>query len=555
MSNDAVTNDEDARPWWQRLMPPWVWKGAVIAYAIYIFALIAFYMLIAGRSISYSYTISGQPEVVSGQSAALRVGVFDIHRGLFLPGTSVEVSFVRGDQVRSIFRGQTSPAGLGDVNLKVPEVEPGPATWQVRLEPIDMDPQVVKIPITVESPAPGDPLAIWVDSTIEVESLGADGRRLAGGPPDEGQGPLRLELLAEGGMAIDGLRSTVFVQATERATGVPVKVSVQLVRKKGMVDGKVPEVIQTNRGGLGAFSLVPIGAQEWELKAVQRVKDGPDQVSTRVVRLDSKPTQYAMALRDPVWEDGEDLEVGVRSLHRSGALYGDVHVAGRWTHGEVTGLGPRGGGFILRDSAVPRPKEGVELARVQVYGDALNPGAAGDTRLVALPAVQMSDRDVLKVLLGRAADAGVAPVRARALAGSEWLLTASQRDVNAQIAYWLSLLPRELNQPPLLKDTQDEDKQTLADEKESYRAPVTQLLIVSGGLALLIILFLVVTNFVRVRRESQAMMAALEADELLEGEEGLSGNFARTTAIFQLVLLFATIVVFFAAIVVLLQAL
>ncbi len=84
---------------------------------------------------------------------------------------------------------------------------------------------------------------------------------------------------------------------------------------------------------------------------------------------------------------------------------------------------------------------------------------------------------------------------------------------------------------------------------------MTPLLIVSGGLALLIILFLVVTNFVRVRRESQAMMAALEADELLEGEEGLSGNFARTTAIFQLVLLFATIVVFFAAIVVLLQAL
>ena len=136
----------------RRLMRPWVWKSAVSIYALTIFLLIAVYIFIAGRSVTYSYTISGQPQVHSGQPAALRVGVYDIHRARFLPSSDIEIAFVRGQQVQEVFRGLTSPAGLGDVNLTVPEAEPGAASWRVTLEPIDMDPETVDIPIEVLAP-------------------------------------------------------------------------------------------------------------------------------------------------------------------------------------------------------------------------------------------------------------------------------------------------------------------------------------------------------------------------------------------------------------------
>lgn len=531
-------------------LPPWLWKGALILYGVYIFALIAFYIGIAGRSVSYSYTVSGQPSVRAGSPAALRLGVYDIHRGHFLPRTDVEIEWVRGETAETVFRGLTSVAGLGDVNLRVPDVAPGPSAWRVTLQPMDMDAETVEIPVTVEAAASPDFTQRWADATLEVRSVDALGKPL---PVDEGTGPVYIDMIAEGGVPVDALKSHILVQTTDRATGAPVSAKVTLTKGKGLVDGPVPSSVRTDGGGLGAFALTPIGSQDWTLTVTQRDAEGEPIVSTRRVNLKSEPTQYTMLLRDPVWDDGETLEVGVRSLHRRGALYGDVYMDGRWSHGEVTGLGERGGGFMLKPEATPRPTEGVWLAWVQVYGDALQPGAAGDARTVAVPAPGMSPRAVLTAVLDQAIAAGFQEERAKALRGSAWIQTAEDSALHRQLVWWLSHLPRALVQPPLLKDTQDDDRQTLSEEKEAFRAQVTWLLAVSGGLGLLLLLYLVVTHFIRVRLESQAMMLELEADALLADEA--SENFARTTAIFQLVLLFATITLFFVAIVVLLQAL
>ncbi len=555
----------------ERLMRPWVWKAAVAAYTLYIFLLIAFYMLVAARSLTYSYTISGQPQVESGRGAALRVGVFDINRGRFLPASDIRVAFVRGQDLRPVFQGISSPAGLADVNLVVPDVPPGPAAWRVELEPRGMETETVEIPVEVVAPITPDRLEPWLDATVTVEAV-PKGRQPAASPRprDEGTGPVLIELLAEGHQPIDGLRSVFFVQTTDRATGAPVAATVSIKKTKGMTEGNLPSSVKTSKGGLGAFSLAPIGSQEWRLEiaasrpAAQTPPDqggaaepapqsapAQEQASVRTVTIKSATTQYAMVLRDPIWSPDEALEIGVYTLHRSGPLYGDVYLGDRWLHGEVTGIGPQGGGFEIKPGALPRPAEGLWLARVQVYGNALQPGEAGDMRTIALPSMNMSAEDTLREILRRAAEVDLHKKRAEALAASDWLAMAEDAELHAQIAFWLSLLPRDLRQPILLKDTQQNERVTLSEDKKASRARITVLLSVSGGLGLLIVLFIVLQNFARVRRESRAMVVDLEADGELDPSIGR--DLARNTAVFQLVLIFATIAVFFVAIVILLQ--
>ncbi|MEL6182500.1 MAG: hypothetical protein AAFS10_26320, partial [Myxococcota bacterium] len=92
--------------WIERLVKPWMWRWASYLFAVYIFALIAVYMAIAGRSVSFSYTISGQRAVASGGAIAWRVGVRDLSQGRFLPGATVRVDHPTAGK---LFAGRTSP--------------------------------------------------------------------------------------------------------------------------------------------------------------------------------------------------------------------------------------------------------------------------------------------------------------------------------------------------------------------------------------------------------------------------------------------------------------
>jgi hypothetical protein len=341
---------------------------------------------------------------------------------------------------------------------------------------------------------------------------------------------------------------------------VPAAVEFELV--KGMIDGKPPERVITNAGGLAAFAVTPIGAQQWRTTA-RRLRGTTDdgqaeftQVEEKAV--DSELKQYSFVFGDPVWGAGETFEVGVRTLHRSGGVYTDVYQNGRWCFGQVAGIGSEGAGFAIHESAVLRPTEGVWLTEIQTYGQSLQPADASEARFVAVPAAGMSPRDTLEVLLGRAASAGLREDAARALLVSPWLEKASDRDLYAQISFWLALLTPTTRDPHLLLDTQQGERTQLADEKEMFRSRITALLVVSGGLGLLLVLYLVVVNVIVVRKTSQRMvqeLAEIELPEVDEVGEPLSdvANLARMQGIFQLVFVFATIVLFFVAIVVLLQ--
>lgn len=542
----------EGRRGWRRL-----WRGAVVLYALYMFALVAFYMFIAGRSVSYSYTISGQPEVVVGQPAALRLGVYDIYRGRFLPGAQVEVDFVQGQGApRRVFSGRTSPVGLGDVNVAVPqEAAPGPAQWRVRLQPVDMAQEEVDIPVQVQAPASGEALVdAWNEAAATIEELSSSSPQKESAPL-EGEGPLRLELVADGHSPVDGLKSVFFVHASRRDTGAPVRTAVDLEILKGLVDGGIPKSVKTDEGGLGFFTAVPIGSQRWKLSARSQ-EEGGEQLSTRELVIKSELTQHSLRLDSPVWGQDQALRAQVTSLRRGGVVYGDIYQGERWAWGQVTGLGASGAGFAIPDRAVVRPAAGVELVRFQVYADALQPGKAGDVRYLAVPAAGVEEDQVLAALQERAAQVGVLEEQARAARGGAWWVGMSQHALRRHIAFWLAQLPRELHQPPLLKDTQDGQKAELEQEKDGARRDITGLLVVSGGLGLLLVLYLVVSNLLRVRREGREALA--EVAQELDPEEaaallGETRGLARAEALIQLVFLFATVAVFFGAIVVLLQ--
>ncbi|MEL6179269.1 MAG: hypothetical protein AAFS10_09955, partial [Myxococcota bacterium] len=450
------------------------------------------------------------------------------------------------------------------VNMMLPKLPEGPSSLTITVEARGESPAEVAMPIEVGRSRPPDLVEPWARA---AERLAEERASMAKAPPlttdsgaqlpRDGQGPVRIAVIADGQAPTDGLRSTLFVQTTDRATGKPVPATVTITLVKGVIEGDVPRKVQTNGGGLASFALVPIGVQRWRFE-VTPLEEGQE-TSVREVVLTSEKKQYAMRLTSPLWTDDDPLKVPVLTLHRSGALYSDFVMDERVVFGDVTGVGHSGGGFIFKPGSVPRPEQGVWLVKLQVYGHPLAPGKAVDIRHLALPAPGLEGRETLQVVLERAWGAGVYPETASALLKSAWLRTAPAREIHEQLAFWLSLLPHEPTAPILLMDTRDRDQVTLATEKESWRSPITLLLIVSGVVAALIILYLVVFNLIRVRQRSQQMLADLHAELENEGDDGLDqiltpgGNLARTQALVQLVFIFATIALFFASIILLLQ--
>lgn len=556
-----MSGDDDSEPGLSERRPlhlqPWVWKTGAIAFAVYMGVLIALYIFVAGRGVSFSTTVAGQNEVEVGAPAALRVGVYDIYRARFLPRTAVEVSLLRGTEATSLYRGATKADGFAHVNLRVPDIAPGAAKWHVVLEPIGMDAQFVDIDVELVAPDPPDPMAPWTDAAAEIVAAPrAPVEEADAGQPKAMPDGVEVSLVSESHTATDGLRSVLFVSTTDRATGAPVAATVDLELVKGMIDGEAPAQVRTNGGGLAALSLTPIGAQQWRATAHRGVEgEVPDIVE---IAVDSDLKQYSLIFANPVWDVGEPLEVGVRTLHRSGGVYTDVYQGGRWRFGQVTGIGGGRSGVVIGESVAVRPTRGVDLVEVQTYGQALQPAAACEARYVAVPAVGMSPRDILEVLLDRAASAGLHESSARALKDSPWLQTATNREVYAQISYWLALLQPVKRDPHLLLDTQGGERTRLADEKETFRSSITWLLLVSGGFGLLVVLALVVFNLLTVRQRSQQMVAELANVDLPDVDEigeplAEATNLARMQGIVQLVFLFVIIALFFAAIVILLQ--
>lgn len=526
MSGDPMVPEPRPKAWG---VPPIIWKGGVVLYLIFLFGLAAVYLTVASQGVEYSITVAGDEEVCVGGPAALRVGVMDLSRGVYMSRAPLEVHLRSGKARHRLFTGFTSPAGLADVNLEIPaDVAAGDAHWEVVVPTPDDTTETGSVAVKLSTCA-----SARMMEAVEVDE--------GGKVKNDGTGPLRIEPVAEGGTLVDGLPSTLFLQVTSRETGEPVRATVKIELVKGLIDGTVQPKAVTDPGGVAAVRLTPVGNQKWRFTVEH---DGA--TSVRELILESKPTQHVLTVASPVWRADSDLRVSVKSLRRSGELYGDLYgPAANWVHGVVAGVGANGGGFHIPARVATPPPAGISVVHVQAYADPLGPGGAGDMRYLVVPAAGVSERDVLAELLGRAADDPRHALQAKALAASPWLLEATQSALHRHIAFWLSLYPRDFHQPIVLMDSRTGQMDEIARTKDSARDAITWLLGISGGLGLLVVLWLVVGNFIAVRRAGQFAAAELDLEEM--------GGLQRAQAIIQLVFLFATIVIFFASIVALLR--
>ncbi len=531
---------------------PWMWKSAGVLYGLYVFAVMAAYITVANRSVNYSYTVVGHQDAAVGQNNALRVGVYDYFRGRYVSNCDVEVGLGAGEQYQTLFKGKTSPAGFAEVLVSPPGPAGHGSAWQILGSSPDAEAELVHVPVNL---VPFEPVTYQPAFEAAAQRQETLEEARAKSKLDKiktiGTGPLRIEMLAEGGQASDGLRSRYFVEVTDRVSGAPVKAEVTLSKVKGMLDAKAPESVQTGFGGIAAFTTVPIGRQTWKLSA--RTLHGPpdEALSEREVVVGAKPKQYGIKLKSPVWDTTSTLFVGVRSLHDRGALYGDILVGDHWVKSDVTGMGPRGSGFEFATDAIPRPASPDEawIAQVQVYGHALMPGTAGDARRIVVVNKPGGRVLALRKVLGAAVEAGLHPKTATAILESPYLVTASEEEVELLIAHWLSWLDTPIRAPEFLLDTHDQKKDEIATEKDSTHAVLTPLLVVSLGGGVLIIFAVVSLAFVRMRAQTARAMA-----EFGDPDEGAPpAGLARMESVLQLVMIGATLIVFCVSLVVLLR--
>jgi hypothetical protein len=506
------------------------WKTGVVLYLVYMSGLAAMYLTVVSQDIEHSITVSGETTVCIGGPAAIRVGAMAQRTGRFLIGAPLEIHLQQGARREHLFTGFTSRAGLADVNVQVPpDYHPGDAHWEITVPVGDGVEVVGRAGITLQS--------------CPVRKLVRGAMR---GPSDDevtvvpvGSGPLRIEPVAEGGTLVDGMKSTLFLRVSQRESGAPVPVRVKVELVKGMVDGGFPAEVQTDPGGLGLMQFTPVGNQKWRFSV-----DHENERSVRELILSSEPTQHVISVASPVWRGVSHLRVSVRSLRRSGVIYGDLYGAGdRWSYGAVSGIGERGGGFSVPPSGIGAPGGDFALASVQVCADPFDPGQAGDVRYVVVAPSSATDREVLRELLHHASSQRA---EAGALARSPWLLDASDVVLRRHIAYWLSLYPRDFRQPGVLMDTLPGQEDEMESRKDAARSAVTWLLGAGGGIGLLVLLSLVLGNLIGVRRAGRTVAAEFDLE---------MGGLYRARSVVDLVVLMATIAAFFISIVVLLRLL
>jgi hypothetical protein len=209
------------------------------------------------------------------------------------------------------------------------------------------------------------------------------------------------------------------------------------------------------------------------------------------------------------------------------------------------GVGADGGGLEIPAQVAARPKRGVGLAWLQVYADPLQPGAAAEARPVLVVGAGVDERAALRAVLEEAAGAGVDEPLARALLGSSWIEREEPARLGKHLRSWMSRLPRELGQPILLEDTQVGEKARLSSEKQEARGVISTLLAVLGGLGLAVLVYVVASNLLAVRRQSRLALLemAAESGEAMDPRL-MSGGFALGEAWVRMGVLVLTIGMF-----------
>ncbi len=432
--------------------------------------------------------VFGPPGWYAGQAAVVRVGLHDLAFTRFAPLGAVRARFEPGHDDGPALAGEptdevliTGHAGTFVQGTLTPPA-PGPWTLQMVAQTPGAGETTVRVPLTVHAAdAPIAPLPKAKPRT----------------PPRPDVGPLSLDI-APLDHVFPGNLPTALVVLAHAADGSPLQGPVQITVTEGKSAVALPPTVATDRHGLARIALKAMEPRFWfDLSA----GEGPT-ATTAARRLRPTPTQFVLDVPSPRVSPGAEVPFAVTSLHREGPVFVDVWHGARWLAATSVTLEDRRAEGTLTLPALPDPA----VIWVQAYRTAYLPQKARGGRHLLVSARPAAEAN--RWLAAQLAAQGIDPAwtsRMAQQADGDPLLTRAL----------LGRLDRPERDPPIIADSSDSARQTVATLKRLWQQRFVWALIVSG-LVMFIILGLVI------RQNTREVQAAWT--EAGGGEEALQGT-------------------------------
>ncbi len=549
--------------WTEKLTQAGVQKAAIALYVVCLVALIVAFVSVSLMKVERAAYIQGPSALEKGRPNAMRGVLLDAPSGRFLTDTDVDLSLIAGahrapmspeelakSSTIAIATGRTAASGHVHMRARVPtDTKPGGYTLLLRAEGAQAKGfQTTRSVRVVERSVPAD---YWPERTERLPqgSDAKDAKTL-----EKSQGPVRIDILPDDGRISRGVASEVYLRASDRHTGEPVSVRVDFDKAEGMGTGKLPASVHTDKLGLVRVPVEAMGDQTWTLSthtatnASKGAADPSEPTSSVTVHLTTVPTQVSVQMNDVLAVAGEPLDGVVHSLFRSGGVMVDLYNADDWVDAAAYGIRPDQSGIRVR---VPRLDKRAPLYRVQVYRSLYNPGGAWDIEyLVASDGRSLDDYQkaatTLSALLAKHTDDAYFDWLAR----SDVFATAGRDELRRWIGAMLRAVPRHLDRPSALINSQKADRDRLDAWKAGVKSDLMLLTAVALLIGMAVVVYLVILGVRSYRKQNQLLrdvefeMSMDEADAEASSELDKTIGQANLVAGLQIFIVMATLVFF-----------
>ncbi|NOZ85018.1 MAG: hypothetical protein GXP49_01900 [Deltaproteobacteria bacterium] len=458
----------------------WVaWSAGISA-----FALISGLIWVSTLKVEVATRVFGQRVIVSGERAALRLGVVDARTGRFMPGAKINVSLESEKGIFHILKGKKGIQDTVGINFIVPKGLYGRSDYLVK-SVLNGHEELRRIGIRIlKETELGEGGEKYRDNDLHVTGDKAPRITRLGGDD-------RIELFAfpEGPALVSGMENELFFVIAGKG-GEPLQATLKL--------DLVPGGFAAGPSGLITVKVKPRFGRWYKIHAQVTTED--QRTASFLVELQVPPVQVIVRPRARVLKKGLDTSVSISSFRNKTFIYCDVWSQGRWilTKAVKTLTGKAEIPLRFEHSSMMSSKALSGPLMIQSYLNPFNPGRAHDERLIFV------GNNVNGCNIAHKLTVAGYVLPAFEMAWNH-LDGAVCRDTNMTRAALASAL-KGFHPPPLLLDSFNLKQEELKAFKSRVRWVLAGLLGGGGGIFLLVIYIIVLGNY---RTGQKAMNDAL----------------------------------------------
>ena len=329
------------------LRHPLLLKSILLLYLACLVGLLTAYFVISAMEIPYAAHLQGPHAFVPGKAHAFRGRL--LHAQTNLPLSRVHAASLTLTSPTS-----THPLGAPAVgqdgrftlqHLLPTNVPPGSYTLTLEVVVSPSEPTfTASAPVTVAPP----------DSETPAHPLASDSRY----PPDvrklrrgiyEDTGDVSIHIVPAHGELPRGLKDTVYLLTTERATGKPLPCTLSFAHQEGALTPTPPPTLRTGKLGYVALPVEARGTLQWELQASCAQDSAPQEaplLGAAKVQWLTVASQVSLLQLQPL--ASESLRANFASIYRQAVVYADLYdPTGHWLWTGTFGVRDRQGGIQI----------------------------------------------------------------------------------------------------------------------------------------------------------------------------------------------------------------